>query len=123
MESNTGPLTPQNFTRENYERIAQIFRAFSDPTRLQLLQALRKGSRNVGQLVQELEMNQANVSKHLQILFDSKILGREKRGTATYYEVNDEFIYPLCKLVCEKINREESRSQEMVAFEGPDYSI
>lgn len=113
----------EKLTRENFERIAQIFRAFSEPTRLQLLQALRNGSRNVGQLVQDLEMNQANISKHLQVLYDAKILKREKRGTATYYEVNDEFIYPLCELVCDKINREENRQQNAVSFDGPDYSI
>jgi len=118
MKDSQDSLSPKNLTRENYERIALTFRAFSDSTRLQLLHALQEGPKNVGQLVLELEMNQANISKHLQILFEAKILKREKRGTATFYEVDDTFIQPLCELVCEKINRDEKQQQADVSFEG-----
>lgn len=95
--------------RATFEVIAQLFRAFADATRLQLLQCLREGPKNVSELVDELGMNQANVSKHLQTLFDANIVTREKRGTASYYSIDDEFIYPLCELVCDKLNRDQER--------------
>lgn len=114
--------TKQN--RESFEAIAQLFKAFSDATRLQLLQALREKTKNVGELVIELGLTQANVSKHLQVLFDAKILTREKRGTASYYSIDDEFIYPLCELICDKINRDfEGRKPLEFMMGGSDFSI
>ena len=108
--------------RESLEQIAYLFRAFSDATRLQLLQALREKPKNVGELVEELNLNQANVSKHLQTLFDGKIVTREKRGTASYYSIDDEFIYPLCNMICDKINRDRQvNATTSLAF--GDYSI
>lgn len=126
---NTDPAascTPETTreNRESFETIAQLFKAFSDATRLQLLQALRQNPKNVGQLVSELGQTQANISKHLQVLFDAKILAREKRGTATYYSIADDFIFPLCELICDKINRDyEGRKPLEFALGAGDYSI
>jgi DNA-binding transcriptional ArsR family regulator len=108
--------------RAQLESIAGMFKAFADATRLQLIQALRYGPKNVGQLVEELDLTQANVSKHLQTLFDARILSREKRGTATFYAIDDQFIFPLCELVCDKINRNNTRVTT-VGFGSPDFSI
>lgn len=108
--------------RAQLEAIAIMFKAFADATRLQLMQALKRGPKNVGQLVEELDLTQANVSKHLQTLYDAKILTREKKGTATFYSIDDQFIYPLCDLVCDKINRDNA-SLQTVEFTAPDYSI
>lgn len=108
--------------RAQLEAIAIMFKAFADATRLQLIQALRAGPKNVGQLVEELDQTQANVSKHLQTLHDAKILSREKRGTSTFYSIDDHFIYPLCDIVCDKINRNNANIGT-VEFSGSDFSI
>ena len=101
------PCTPSTVAknRKSFEEIAELFRVFGDATRLQILQSLTQGEKNVGELVDALEMTQANVSKHLRTLHDAKILRREKRGTATYYQIDDDFIHPLCDLICDKLNR------------------
>ena len=119
-------VRPKNASpnRASLQIMAQLFKAFSDATRLQLLQALQQKTKKVGDLVLELGLTQANVSRHLQILFDAKILRREKRGTATYYAINDDFIYPLCELICDKINRDyESREPLEVFLSEDDFSI
>lgn len=102
-------------SRESFEAIAQLFKAFADPTRLQLLRALQEKTKNVGELVKELDLTQANVSKHLQILFEANVLSREKRGTATYYSIDDEIVYQLCDLVCTKINR-DVKGRQLIEF-------
>ena len=115
--------------RESFEIIAQFFKAFSDATRLQLLQllqllqALRKETKNVGELVLGLGLTQANVSRHLQVLFDAKVLRRGKRGTASFFTLDDEFIDPLCELICNKINRDfEGRKPLKFLMSGGDFS-
>ncbi len=107
IPKSVAPCTPSTVAknRASFEAIAELFRVFGDATRLQILQALSQGEKNVGELVDSLEMTQANVSKHLRTLHDAKILRREKRGTATYYQIDDDFIHPLCELICDKLNR------------------
>lgn len=112
--SHTGATVAKN--RESFEAIAELFRVFGDATRLQILQALTQGEKNVGELVDCLKMTQANVSKHLRTLHDAKLLRREKRGTATYYQIDDDFIHPLCELICDKLNRNHKQPVDNFAF-------
>lgn len=102
--------------RASFEVIAEMFRVFGDATRLQILQALTSGEKNVGQLVEELESTQANVSKHLKTLHDAKIVSREKRGTATFFKIDDDFIHPLCELICDKLNRNYEKPAATFSF-------
>jgi len=95
--------------REDLERIAEIFRIFSEATRLAILQALRGGERSVNELVDELGTTQANISKQLRVLHDARLLARSKRGTQVFYSIDDDMISPLCELVCGKLNRDASR--------------
>lgn len=114
---------PQNVTDiDSFEKMAKLLKAFADPMRLRLLQALREKEKNVGELVGELNSTQANISKHLDVLFKAKILDREKRGTATFYKVDDSIIQPLCELVCDKISR-DLQKKTAAEFTAPDFSI
>lgn len=85
---------------------AKIFSSLSEPTRLCLVKALMGGPRTVGQLVEETGMKQGNVSKHLGLLVDAGLLGRQRDGNFVRYSVKDPLVYQLCELVCDKIRRD-----------------
>lgn len=105
------------------ETIAMLFKAFADPNRLHLIQSLRSQPKSVGELVNNIGLSQANVSKHLQILFDAKILSREKRGTSTFYSIDDDIVFSLCDLVCNKLNKDQE-SKSPIQFDSEvDYQI
>jgi DNA-binding transcriptional ArsR family regulator len=53
----------------------------------------------VGDLVEELDGNQPNVSKHLQILYQAGIVGRRREGKSIVYSLNDPTVFRLCELV------------------------
>lgn len=91
------------------ERVAAFFKAFSEPTRLALLQELKHGPLSVGELVEILPSTQANISKQLQVLHQAGILSREKSGTSVVYEICEPIVMDLCKLACEKLNRETKK--------------
>ncbi len=82
------------------DHVAQYFSALSEPSRLRILNYLREGERNVGELAEACECSQANVSRHLSTLAKHGMVVREGRGTAVYYRIADESIYALCDLVC-----------------------
>ena len=102
---------------EALSQVAAYFQALSEPTRLQILNQLRGGERNVGELAQACGYSSANVSRHLSLLMQHGLVERESRGTAVYYRIADESVYALCDLVCGSIARQLERSaQERKVF-------
>lgn len=102
---------------EALEQVAAYFRALSEPTRLTLLNLLRGGERNVGELAEACGYTSANVSRHLASLMQQGLVERESRGTAVYYRIADESVYALCDLVCGNIARQfERTAAERTAF-------
>jgi DNA-binding transcriptional ArsR family regulator len=88
------------------ERVAGMFRAFAEPTRLAIIQELKDGGLTVSEIVARLTTSQANVSKQLKQLHDAGVLAREKQGTQVRYRIADPMVFELCRTVCEKLNRD-----------------
>ena len=63
------------------------YSALSDPTRRRILSALRHGSRPVGELVEELEVSQPTVSKHLKVLRDTGLVATRAQGQKRFYSL------------------------------------
>lgn len=82
------------------EQVAGFFRAMAEPLRLKILNVLRTGERNVGEITAELACSQANASKHLAVLAGSGLVEKRQSGTSTYYRIRDPRIFELCDLVC-----------------------
>lgn len=95
---------------EALDQVALYFQALSEPTRLQILNLLRTGERNVGELAQACGCTSANASRHLAQLMQRGLVERESRGNAVYYRIADESVYALCDLVCGSIARQFERS-------------
>jgi ArsR family transcriptional regulator len=77
---------------ERAERLAQVAKALGDPTRLQLVDVLRRhaGRVCVCELVPLFDMSQQALSQHLKKLMDAGVVGREKRGIWSFYYVNPD---------------------------------
>jgi DNA-binding transcriptional ArsR family regulator len=88
------------------ERVANLFRAFSESTRLAIVQELKTGELSVSEIVDRLTTSQANVSKQLKLLYDAGIVSRRKQGTQVLYQIADPMVFELCSLVCDKLNRD-----------------
>ncbi len=107
----------QDLPKEALEKVAAYFQALSEPTRLALLNQLRGGERNVGELAQLTGHTVANASRHLALLSSLGLVARESRGTSVYYRIADASVYQLCDLVCGSLARQMERSaQERALF-------
>jgi len=100
----------ENLPPEAMLEVAAYFQALSEPTRLNILNLLREGERNVGELAQLCGFTAANISRHLTLLTKHGLVARESRGTSVYYRIADESIYALCDLVCGNISRQIERT-------------
>lgn len=94
---------------EALKQVAAYFQTLSEPTRLQILNLLRDGERNVGELAELCGYTSANISRHLSFLMQHGLVGREARGPAVYYRIADDSVYALCDLVCGSIARRLER--------------
>jgi DNA-binding transcriptional ArsR family regulator len=86
--------------------VARLFGVLSEPSRLGLLHALQGGPLTVSELMERGGMKQANVSKHLAVLHDHRLVKRERNGTSVRYQIADPIIFSLCNLVCSKMERD-----------------
>jgi len=95
------------------EYVAKYFKALAEPMRLKVLNALRDGEKNVGQLTEISGCTQANVSKHLSLLSQYDLVKRESRGNCVFYSIADPSIYELCELVCGQIAKRMLSEQDI----------
>lgn len=114
MRKTKAPAPAQG--REALEKVAESFRALSDPTRLAVLQELKAGPRSVGELVEAIGTTQPNISKQLRILLSAGFVVRQQRGAFAHYSLQGDLVMRLCEMVCERLNR---RARESL----PHYSI
>jgi len=72
---------------------AKIFKALSDPVRLDILDFLRDGEKCVCKIVPHVKRIQPVVSRHLKILKDCGILRDRKEGNRRLYSITDQHIF------------------------------
>jgi DNA-binding transcriptional ArsR family regulator len=97
--------------------VARLFAALSEPSRLTILHALHDGPLTVTGLLKACSMKQANVSKHLAVLRQHRLVKCERDGISVRYEIADPMIFSLCGLVCGKMEKD---LKEAVALFHPD---
>jgi ArsR family transcriptional regulator, arsenate/arsenite/antimonite-responsive transcriptional repressor len=81
------PVEPDLEGRRAVE-IAAVVKALADPTRLRIVDVVRKAAPAAVcqcELLPLFEMSQPALSKHLKVLTAAGVLGAEKRGLWTYY--------------------------------------
>lgn len=102
-------------TPELFALVAERFKALAEPARLQILGALRRGEMTVGDLVDATGLNQANVSKHLQLLYGHGFLRRRKDGLFVYYALADKGVLQLCDIMCGRLDADVKARRRLLA--------
>ncbi len=100
------PMAGKALTQDQLLHIADRFKALAEPSRLEILQALKAGERNVSEILTLTGFGQANVSKHLQLLHAAGFVERRKDGVSTYYRLADNDVLKLCELMCGRLEKE-----------------
>ncbi|HEU0115402.1 MAG TPA: metalloregulator ArsR/SmtB family transcription factor [Thermomicrobiales bacterium] len=77
---------------------AKLFRGLADRSRLAILEALRDGPRNVGEIAAAAGLTQPNASNHLHCLLDYGLVSRAQRGKYAIYALADPRVGELLAL-------------------------
>lgn len=65
------------------------------PTRLRILELLKRSGCCVGEIEQRLELRQSNVSQHLRVLRDCGLVSVSREGQTVCYRLNEPLVSPL----------------------------
>ena len=88
--------------RKTYE---VFFKILADPTRLDIINFLRKGSRNVSEISKRLNLEQSRVSHNLKTLNNYGFLTIKQAGKQRFYSLDKKTIIPLLKLTDKFVKR------------------
>ncbi len=77
--------------------VAELFRAFSDTSRVRIMSALLSGEKNVGALAELVGISESAVSHHMRGLRQMRLVIARKDGKEVYYRVEDSHIITLFK--------------------------
>jgi ArsR family transcriptional regulator, arsenate/arsenite/antimonite-responsive transcriptional repressor len=87
------PIVEPDLSAEDARRLAVVTKALADPTRLRIIDAVRKASPEAVcqcELRPLFEMSQPALAKHLKVLVGAGLLHTERRGLWAFYYVDPD---------------------------------
>jgi DNA-binding transcriptional ArsR family regulator len=78
---------------------ADVFQALAHPTRIAIIELLGNRELSAGDLIEELGMEQANVSQHLAVLRSRQLVVNRKAGNQVFYSVRDPILLQVLALM------------------------
>jgi DNA-binding transcriptional ArsR family regulator len=101
---------------------AEIFQALAHPTRIAIVEALRNGEMSAGQIIEQLELEQANASQHFAVLRSKQVVVNRKEGNQVFYSLRDpvliEVLDVLKRYFYSQLSQTMSMLKEMRMDEG-----
>lgn len=106
---------------EVFESVARYFSVLGEPTRLRILHALCQEEKCVNEIIRVTALAQANVSRHLGLMYQAGMLSRRREGTQVFYRVADPVYIELCRTVATQLT---GRADVAVpSSESPDPAV
>lgn len=83
-------MRPRQIKNTLYEHVARLGKALASPKRLELLEILSQGEKNVEQLAADAEITVKLASAHLKALKAARLLEARRAGRNIFYRLADE---------------------------------
>ncbi len=90
-------------TKETIEQIAELFKAFADPTRVQILSTLVEGEQCVSQITEAVQLSQSAVSHQLRILKQMHLVKFSREGKNLLYSLADDHVLTILQMGLEHV--------------------
>ncbi|HYM50893.1 MAG TPA: metalloregulator ArsR/SmtB family transcription factor [Candidatus Limnocylindrales bacterium] len=83
----------RQFVNQPLQRFkADYFKALAHPTRIQILEVLRRGERSVGEIQRALDQEGSTVSQQLAVLRMKNLVDTRKDGNVIFYRLRDPLV-------------------------------
>ena len=74
---------------------ADILKALAQPTRLKILECLRKGEKCICEIVPAINGEQSNISRHISVMQKCRLVATRKAGVRVMVRVRDPKIFEI----------------------------
>lgn len=96
-----------------------FLKALSHPKRLEIIHLIRDHSLSVSDIQNMLDLPQANLSQHLQILREHGVVTSNKKGKQIFYKIADPKIIIACDLLREVMVSQHGNSKIKKDLQDP----
>lgn len=103
-------MSPMPFKPSYFK--SDLFKVLSNPIRIQILDALRSGERNVNDIAQWLEIEPSSLSQQLAILRSRNLVVGRKQGNFVFYSIRDPAIFKILDAALEVFNNHLVEARE-----------
>jgi DNA-binding transcriptional ArsR family regulator len=101
MEESTLPILDEHLAAH----IAELFRTFSDTSRVRILSALVSSEMNISALAETIGISESAISHHMRGLRQMQIVQSRREGKEVYYKIEDEHIIELFQQGVNHVNK------------------
>jgi ArsR family transcriptional regulator len=84
-----------------YQLHSELCKTLSHPKRLEILNYLRGGEKSVSELVSLIGSSKANLSQHLAVLRQRRIVSTRREGVNIFYRIANPKIIKACDIIRE----------------------
>lgn len=89
--------------KEIVDKIAELFKAFGDPTRVQILSLLQQQERCVGDIAEAVQISQSAISHQLRILKQMDLIKFRRDGKNILYSLADDHVRTILEMGLEHV--------------------
>jgi len=93
-------MTGREFKDAVFQEFAKMAYAFASPRRLEMIDVLAQGERDVDSLAGQVGMAIANTSRHLQILKNARLIQNRREGVRIFYRLADGDVFLRISIIC-----------------------
>jgi len=91
----------KNMEERMFQMHAEVCKSMANPTRLKIINLLGGGEKSVEELRKRLKLPKANLSQHLSILRQHRIVVSRREGLNVYYKCANQKMLKACEILRE----------------------
>lgn len=103
-----------------YKIKADFLRVLSHPIRLQTIELLKNGEKNVSSIVKALGIPQSSLSRHLLNLKEAGILKSRQQGTTIFYDIEDRDIFQILRPIAQMLRKKLKKTEIVLSSLGKE---
>ncbi|MDU2583466.1 MAG: metalloregulator ArsR/SmtB family transcription factor [Anaerococcus hydrogenalis] len=96
----------ENVSNNDLFDLADLFKVFSDSTRIRILFSLFENEKNVNTISNELGLSQSATSHQLRYLKDSNLVKSRRNGQSIFYALSDSHVEFIIELGLEHLHED-----------------
>ena len=89
-----------------YELHAEICKTLANPLRLEIINAIRDGEKNVNELAGIVKVSQSNISQHLTTMRQKNIVSTRRDGSHIYYRLAYPEMIKACEIIRDVLQKQ-----------------